>query len=98
MVQQLGLHRYSSAADITLHQPQGCDECRGTGFFGRTSIFETMILSDEIRRLVLRHAEANELQRAAVAEGMRTMYDDGMIKAIAGETTVEEVLRVTRDV
>ncbi|MGH6933804.1 MAG: type II secretion system ATPase GspE [Dongiaceae bacterium] len=98
MVAQLGLRRYSAAPEIILHQPRGCDECHGAGFFGRTSIFETMVMSDEIRRLVLRHAEANELQRAAVAEGMRTMYDDGMLKAIAGETTVEEVLRVTRDV
>jgi general secretion pathway protein E len=97
IVQQLGLRRYADG-DIRLHHPVGCEECRGTGFFGRSSIFETMVLSDEIRRLILRRAEANELQRAAVAEGMRTMYDDGMLKALAGETTVEEVLRVTRDV
>ncbi len=50
------------------------------------------------RRLILKRAEAQELHRAAVKEGMRTMYDDGMAKALAGLTTVEEVLRVTRDV
>jgi len=55
-------------------------------------------MSDAIRRLILQRVEAKELLRTAVKEGMRTMYDDGMIKALAGMTTVEEVLRVTRDI
>ena len=55
-------------------------------------------MDDAIRRLVLRHAESNEMHRVAVEEGMRSMYDDGMMKALAGETTVEEVLKVTRDI
>jgi general secretion pathway protein E len=57
-----------------------------------------LALSDAIRRLVLNHAEAREIHRVAVEEGMRTMYHDGLLKAMAGTTTVEEVLRVTRDV
>ena len=56
-----------------------------------------LTVDDAIRRLVLRHAEANELQRVAIESGMRSMYDDGMMKALAGETTIEEVLKVTRD-
>jgi len=55
-------------------------------------------MSDGLRRLVLRHAEVNEIHRAAVEEGMRTLYDDGMAKALAGLTTIEEVLQVTREV
>jgi general secretion pathway protein E len=55
-------------------------------------------MSDELRRLVLRHAEAGEIHRAAVEEGMRTLYDDGVTKALAGLTTIEEVLQVTREV
>ena len=51
-----------------------------------------------IRSLIMRHAEANERQRVAVEQGMRTMHDDGMMKALAGETTIEEVLKVTREV
>lgn len=51
-----------------------------------------------VRRLVPRHAEATEIHRAAVEEGMRTLYDDGTMKALAGITTIEEVLKVTRDV
>jgi general secretion pathway protein E len=97
LVKQLGLQRFTGTAEISLCRPRGCDECLGTGYFGRTTIFETLIMSDAIRRLVLRHAESGELQRAAVEEGMRTMYEDGMIKALAGDTTIEEVLKVTRE-
>jgi general secretion pathway protein E len=61
-------------------------------------VVETLVVGDEIRRLILRRAEAKELQRAALAGGMVSMYEDGMMKALDGETTVEEVLRVTRDV
>ena len=57
-----------------------------------------LVVTDGIRRLILRRSEAPELHRVAVEEGMRTLYDDGMVKALAGQTTVEEVLRVTRDV
>ncbi len=98
LVLQLGLRRYSSSPEITLFRPKGCSECHGTGYFGRTSIFETLTVSDSIRRMILRHSESHELQRMACQEGMRTMYDDGMSKAMAGITTIEEVLQVTRDV
>ena len=59
---------------------------------------ESLVVSEQIRRLILRHAEATELHRAAVEEGMSTLFDDGMRKVLAGLTTVEEVLRVTRDI
>jgi general secretion pathway protein E len=98
LIQQLGLRRYGGAGEITLYRAAGCEECHGTGFHGRTSLFETLTMSDALRRLVLRHAEVNEMHRAAIEEGMRTLYDDGMTKALAGLTTVEEVLQVTREV
>ncbi len=98
LVEQLGLRRYSTGSDITLFEAAGCDECSGSGYFGRTCAFETLVMSDGIRRLVLRHAESNEIHRLAVEEGMQTLYDHGMMKALAGITTVEEVLQVTRDV
>src|SRR5581483_10390481 len=97
LVDQLGLHRFVPGPEIVLHRPQGCEECHGTGFFGRTGISETLVVSDTIRRLILRRAESHELQRAAIQEGMRTMYEDGVAKALAGVTTIEEVLQVTRD-
>jgi general secretion pathway protein E len=98
LVAQLGLARHAEGDEIMLYRPRGCAECGDTGFLGRTTIFETLILSDAIRRLVLRRTESGELQRAAIGEGMRTMFEDGMIKALAGDTTIEEVLKVTRDV
>ena len=55
-------------------------------------------MTDRLRALVLRHAEAKELQRAAIEEGMRTMFEDGVTKALDGITTLEEVMRTTRDV
>ena len=78
--------------------PRGCPNCNDTGYFGRISINEVLVMSDPIRRQILHHAEATELQRAALAAGMRPMFQDGIGKAAAGITTIEEVLRVTREV
>ncbi|MCZ6482705.1 MAG: type II secretion system protein GspE, partial [Alphaproteobacteria bacterium] len=66
------------------------------GYLGRTSILEMLVMSDPIRRLVLTRTEAHQIQRAASEHGMRTMYEDGVNKALAGITTMEEVLRATR--
>jgi general secretion pathway protein E len=98
LVEQLGLHRYSNGQEIVLYRPRGCETCNDTGFYGRTSLVESLVVTEQIRRLILRHAEATELHRAAVEEGMSTLFDDGMRKALAGQTTVEEVLRVTREI
>ncbi len=98
LVEQLGLRRYADGQVITIYKPGGCERCNGTGYRGRMGLVEILMVSDAVRRLILRRVEAKELQRAAVELGMGTMYDDGMHKALAGITTVEEVLRVTRDV
>ena len=98
LIEQLQLSRLTSASPITLYRPAGCDECNGTGYTGRTGILEFLVMTDPIRRLVLRRAESNEIHRLAASEGMRTMFEDGVGKALAGITTLEEVLRVTRDV
>ena len=82
---------------IGLYRPGGCDRCNGTGYRGRLVISEVLLMTDPIRKLVLRHATASEIQRLAREEGMVTMYEDGLRKAMAGRTTVEEVLRVAED-
>ncbi|MEE8152641.1 MAG: type II secretion system ATPase GspE [candidate division NC10 bacterium] len=97
MVEQLQLGRFTSSDPITLYQATGCEHCNGSGYLGRTGLLELLVLSDPIRRLILRRAEAHEIKRAAAEAGMRTMYQDGMYKILAGTTTLEEVLRVTRD-
>jgi general secretion pathway protein E len=81
----------------TLYHPRGCDACGNTGFRGRIAILELLAMDDRIAHLVLERAEAREVNRAATGAGMRTMLVDGLMKAEAGETTVEEVLRVTRE-
>jgi general secretion pathway protein E len=72
-------------------------ELNPTGYRGRTSILELLVMSDPIRRLVMRHATSGEIQDKAVEEGMRTMYFDGLNKCLQGVTTLDEVLRVTQE-
>ena len=94
---QLQLARYTNGESMRLYHPKGCAECNGTGYYGRTALVETLVMSDAIRQLILRHAAADELQRVATEEGMQPMFADGMRKAVVGLTTIEEVLRVTRE-
>jgi general secretion pathway protein E len=96
--ERMDLVALASGREPTLFEPAGCPKCHGSGYRGQTAIIEVLVMTDAIRRLVLNHAEAREIQRVAVEEGMRTMYHDGLMKAIEGSTTIEEVLRVTRDV
>ena len=97
MVSELRLDRYSQEEQITLYRPVGCDQCGHTGYHRRMGIIEFLPVTDRIRGLIMRHASAGEMREAAVAEGMRTMYEDGLIKSLRGITTIEEVLRVTRE-
>lgn len=94
---ELKLHRYTDANPILLYKPRGCSACGGIGYKGRAAIMEFLIMNDHLRRLVLRHADAGEIQAAAQAQGMDNMYEDGLSKAVAGVTTVEDVLRVTQE-
>lgn len=90
--------RFEQARDgVTLHRPVGCDQCNGTGYRGRLVISEVLVMTDPIRKLVLGHVTATEIQRVAMREGMATMYEDGLRKALDGRTTIEEVLRVAED-
>jgi general secretion pathway protein E len=97
VVEQMGLRRLVPAGPVTLYKPVGCPECAGTGYWGRLSIVEMLVMTDGIRSQIMRHATAGEIRVEAIKEGMETMYDDGLRKALAGQTTIEEVLRVTRE-
>jgi len=96
LVRQIGIADDRSAG-TTLYRAAGCEVCRGTGYHGRTVVTEFLTMTDSLRRLVLDGADAWTLRQAAVENGMRTMYADGMLKALAGITTLEEVMRVTSD-
>jgi general secretion pathway protein E len=97
MVEQLRLNRFTDAQPVQLFKAIGCDHCGGVGYLGRMAIMEFLVMSDDIRRLLLKHADAGDIQRLAQQQGMDTMYEDGLRKAVAGLTTVEEVLRVTQE-
>jgi general secretion pathway protein E len=97
LVEELGLRKFAKDGDITLYHARGCKECAQTGYMGRISILEMMPMTDPMRSLVMRHATATDLRAAAIKEGMVTMYEDGMRKALQGITTFEEVLRVSRE-
>jgi len=85
----------ASTAPHTVHAAHGCEACNGTGYSGRVGIFEMMMMSDAVRRTTIARAGANDIARAAKADGMTTMLEDGLAKVLAGVTTFEEVRRVT---
>jgi general secretion pathway protein E len=97
LVEQMQLRKFSRERDITLWHPRGCSQCANTGYVGRVSIMEMLPITDGLRSLVMKHATATDLRAEAVREGMLTMYEDGVRKALRGVTTFEEVLRVTRE-
>ncbi|HZF96864.1 MAG TPA: type II secretion system ATPase GspE [Pseudoxanthomonas sp.] len=96
-IEKFSLRRYRPVGDIHLYRPRP-SAASPTGYLGRTTIMEFLVMNDELRRAVMRHAGMGELEQLARQAGMRTMYEDGIIKALAGQTTIEEVLRVTEDV
>jgi general secretion pathway protein E len=97
LVEELQLRRYAPTGSLTLHRAKGCQQCNGTGYRGRRVIHELLVIDDEIRRLVLQGADAVEIEHAAIRAGMRSMHEDGLHKALEGTTSLEEVVRVTRE-
>lgn len=95
-IEKFGLRRYQPEGEIFLYRPRA-SAAAPTGYLGRTTIMEFLVMNDEIRRAVMRHAGMGEIEQLARESGMRTMYEDGIAKALAGETTIEEVLRVTEE-
>lgn len=86
------------AAAATFMKGKGCVNCNKTGYKGRLGIFELMMMTTRIRELAFQGAPTQEIRRAAVSQGMTTLYDDGIRKILRGITTPEEVLRVAKRV
>jgi general secretion pathway protein E len=83
--------------DVTLFRGKGCEECRGTGYRGRSGIYELFILDEDARSLILKRASTRDIRQHAIARGMVTLRMDGWKRACEGVTTVEEILRVTQE-
>jgi general secretion pathway protein E len=75
--------------------PQGCHACLKTGYKGRSAIYELLMITEEVRNLCLKNADAQAIKRAGMKQGMRTLRLDGANKVFAGMTTIEEVMMVT---
>jgi len=95
-IEKFGLRRFQPQGDIFLYRavPSALSP---TGYLGRTTIMELLVMDDDVRRAVMRHAGMDEIEKLARQGGMNTMYEVGIAKALRGETTIEEVLRVTED-
>lgn len=85
-----------NGAEFLLYKGKGCTKCGGTGYYGLVGIFEVLMMSDKISKLVMERADAGMVERQAVSEGMITMRQDGYLKALEGVTSLEEVVRVAQ--
>ena len=88
-----------AAGDLSqpLMKAVGCDACQGIGYRGRDGIFELLVLTDALRPLILERKSVSDVREQARTEGMRSLREHGIAKVLAGETTVEEMLRETQD-
>ena len=82
---------------IKIYKGQGCPKCGNTGYLGRIGIYEVLVVSNAISKLILEHAPAQKIEELSRSEGMITMKEDGYLKVLEGITTLEEVLRVAQD-
>jgi general secretion pathway protein E len=96
LVEKLGLARLAQGRAPTLHRAVGCEACNHTGYRGRSAIVEVLAVDDRIRQAILKNEDAGAIERLACEAGMQTMYAHGLKKALAGITTIEDVMRVAR--
>lgn len=87
------MERHGGSVSI-LWRPRGCEECNGTGFKGRVGLYELLLGSDTMKRLIQSHARTHELRQCAKAEGMISLVQDGIDKVLRGDTTLQEVKKV----
>ncbi|MEQ1569380.1 MAG: type II secretion system ATPase GspE, partial [Myxococcota bacterium] len=96
-LQEAGCNKEQIAqlGNATLYRAVGCPECNGLGYSGRTGIYELLVNSEAVQRLVIQNAPSGQVKKQAVEEGMFTLFDDGVRKVFQGVTTFDEVKRVT---
>jgi type II secretory ATPase GspE/PulE/Tfp pilus assembly ATPase PilB-like protein len=92
VARDLGLR---SSMEVKIFRGKGCPSCNFTGFFGRTAIYEILLIDEAIKDLIVKKSPASQIKKLAVSAGMRTLRQDGWQKVISGLTTPEEVMKVT---
>jgi general secretion pathway protein E len=96
LIARFDLDRYAGNGPVTLCEPAGCPSCRGTGYAGRLAVAELLAPDETTHRLILARATHSEIQNAASAAGMQTMYENGLHHVLAGTTSLSEILRSIR--
>ena len=84
--------------DHTFYHGKGCEGCNNTGFRGRIGLFEVLLMDGDIRKMILKSSSLEEIGEEERKSGMKTLREDGIEKTLTGETSLEEVLRVTKEV
>ena len=97
LVDSLGLDRLGDRGKPQLYEAVGCPECGGSGYSGRTCVAELLVVNDAIRSAILKHTDTASIEKVAMDEGLVSMREHGLRKALDGVTTIEEVLRVTQE-
>lgn len=90
-------NKYKSFSELTFYRGKGCDRCGGSGYSKRMAVMEVLENTEGIRDLIVKNSPSNELHKQAMADGMITIFEDGMQKVLLGITTIEEVLRIKRE-
>ena len=91
------LKKHANAIPNTFYKGKGCTACDSTGFSGRIGIYEVLVVSPKVREAILERESSVVIKNIAISEGMTTMFEDGLIKATEGKTTLAEVLRTINE-
>ena len=84
-------------AGLSLYRGKGCEQCKGTGYWGRGAVFELLVVDDELREMIIAESSTVSLRKKAQEKGMRLLAEDGVAKALKGMTTIEEIARVCEE-
>ena len=79
------------------YKGKGCDKCLNTGYYGRSGIYELLVMNEPLKKIIMDHAMTSEIKAAAIANGMRTLREDGWEKVKEGLTTIDEIIKVTQE-
>ena len=94
-LRSLGYTKRLTKKSYEIFSPQGCDRCMQTGYWGRTGVYELLVIEEGIRRLIVERKEAGEIRKYALSKGMRSLRESALEKVLKGITSLEEALRVT---